>query len=133
MTWYEGKGSNHGPPERRPFVCFEANGDQCKWAPVTTERRTGSGSGYPRVELQAEWRSGGDESCYGNQWIGKRQYLLDGANYFAGSIDVFIDASRNDCSTPATRAFLGADGVKAIQAEVNRQQRRRTEASRGRR
>jgi hypothetical protein len=131
VTWYEGRGSIHGPPERRPFACFEVDGDQSKWAPVTTQPLTGSGTGYARVELLAEWRSGGDDQCYGNQWIRERAYLVDGANYFAGPINVFVDASRNECSTPATRALLSAAGVNAIQAEVGRQQRRRTEAARG--
>lgn len=129
VTWYEGKGSVHGPPERRPFACFNTDRDQCSWAPVTTEPTTGSG--YQRIELPGSSRSGGDNACYGNQWIAMRQYLVDGANYYAGPIDVFIAASRNECSTPATRALLNPEGVRAIQEEVARQQRRRTKALRG--
>lgn len=132
VTWYEGSGSKHGPPERRPFVCFATSGDQCQWAPVTTEPRPGSGSGYRRVELLAEWRYGGDDACYGNQWIASRQYLVDGANYYSGSVEAFVNASRNECSTPATRGVLSTEGVKAIKDEVKKQQGRRTAASRGR-
>lgn len=127
VTWYEGKGWTHGEPERRPFVCFELNEGQCKWAPVTTQARTGGGTGYRRVELLREWRSGGDKACYDNQWIGKHQYLMDGAKYFVGPIAVFIDASKNECSSPATRALLNNDGIKAIRAEVERQENRRFE------
>jgi hypothetical protein len=130
-TWYEGKGSIHGPPERRPYVCFEVDGHQSKWAPVTTQSHTGAGIGFARVKLLADWRTGGDAQCFGNQWIREPAYLVDGANFFAGPIDVFVDASRNECSTRGTRAELSPAGVEAIRVEVARQQRRSVEVVRG--
>jgi len=123
VTWYSGKGSEHGLPERRPLLCISATQEECNWVPVTTEPTTGSG--YRRLPLEAQWRSGGDANCYGNQWITLDQFLVDGANMYVGPASEFVAASVNECTTAATRSVLSDEGVGAVLAEVSRQAHRR--------
>jgi len=126
VEWFNGRGSRHGPPERRPFLCVLRADDFCRWLPVTTEAV--SGSGYKRLPLKAVWKSGGDQNCYGNQWIALAQYLVDGANIYQGPVAEFARASANECTTPASRSLLNQDGVDAVNQQVEKQKRRRTSA-----
>lgn len=123
VVWYSGRGSRHGPPERRPFLCISAAPEGCSWVPVTTE--PSGGSGYRRLSLSAQWRSGGDVNCYANQWTALDQYLVDGANMYVGPASEFVAASANECTTAATRSVLREEGVLAVLAEVRKQEHRR--------
>ena len=123
VAWFCGKGSAHGPPERRPFLCVSAQNHECTWVPITTEPK--SGAGYKRLKLISTWRSGGDDACFGNQWIKLNQYLVDGANMYSGHFSEFIDASVNECTTPKSRSLLSNKGIASVLAEIKRQEGRR--------
>lgn len=126
IDWFNGRGSQHGPPERRPFLCVLRADDFCRWLPITTEAV--SGSGYRRLHLIAAWKSGGDQNCYGNQWITLEQYLVDGANMYQGPVAEFARASISECTTDVSRSFLNQDGVDEVNGQVEKQKRRRTNA-----
>jgi hypothetical protein len=104
----------HGD-EVRPFVCFEAAGSVSWWAPLTTQFRT------ERLAIKQEWCAGGLLTT----WQTDPGYLADGANVYVGPDDAFVDASTNEQTTKANRAYLNEDGLEAIRAEVRRQIRRR--------
>jgi len=127
VEWFSGKGSKHGSPERRPFLCVSVVGDEYTWVPITTEPRTGAG--YQRLNLESSWRTGGDQACFGNQWVRLDQYLVDGANLYSGPVTEFIAASANECTTEMTRSLLSTAGVAAVVAEIAKQQRRKEKVS----
>ena len=118
VEWFSGRGSRHGPPECRPFLCVSVSGDNCTWVPVTTESTTGAG--YKRLYLEPSWRSGGDPACHGNQWVQRDQYLVDGANLYAGPVMEFVAASVSECTTELTRPLLCETGVAAVVAEMTK-------------
>ena len=100
--------------ELRPFVCVASDGDQCTWAPLSSTARP------ERVRILDEWRIGGLD-----MWRNRICYLNDGANVYIGPIESFISASQHELTDSSNRASMAADGVTAVQAEIERQKRRR--------
>jgi len=126
VRWFNGRGSYHGPPAVRPFVCSAVDAGSCQWTPLTREESTGSG--YGRARILPAWKSGGTSACHGNEWLAEDSYLVDGANIYEGPVEPFVLASHAECTSPATRARVNADGTRRIEAEVAKQVARREEA-----
>ena len=102
----------------RPFVCIALTGDQSTWAPLTTAFRV------ERVQILPTWRTGGQAS-----WSGLSCYLNDGANLYIGPKLAFVAASYPEQTSRQSRSRMSADGIGAIQAEVERQRHRRQVAT----
>jgi hypothetical protein len=104
------------PPVTRagPFLCVAAQDGTSSWSPVTTEWRR------ERLELRAEWRSGGHP-----QWLKADQYLNDGANLWQGPDEVFVAASYQESTGAEDRARLSAEGLAAVEREIDVQAWRR--------
>ena len=100
--------------ELRPFVCFDIDGDQSSWAPLSRAYRR------ERVEIKSEWRTGGL-----NTWRDGACYLNDGANVYIGPHEAFVEASRETETTPSNRSMMSEAGVAAVREEVERQIGRR--------
>lgn len=95
--------------EVRPFICFRTENGVSQWSPATTQAKEF------RLFLEPAWRWGG-----GRAWMQERCYLADGANVYIGPNAAFCDASTAEKGRPGNRAHLSADGVAAVQAEVER-------------
>ena len=103
------------PTSRRgPFVCVSVDHEISEWMPITTEAR------QERLAIRREWRTGGHP-----QWLGDSQYLNDGANVWRGPLDAFVEASRQDLTERANRAWVSIDGLAEIHAEAEAQRHRR--------
>lgn len=97
-----------------PFVCLSVMDGASEWAQITTEGRR------ERLPIRPEWRTGGHP-----QWLGDPQYLQDGANVWRGPVEVFLEASREELTDRANRAWVTSDGLRAVVEEVVAQRRRR--------
>ena len=126
VTRYHGRGSLHTEPQVRPFVCIKSTDEECQWTPLTTESHTNSG--YLRLYIRPEWKSGGSWDCHDNQWVNEDSYLVDGANLYTGAPSSFAQASSHECTCPDSRAEINEDGISAIRGEVQAQAHRSVEA-----
>jgi hypothetical protein len=88
------------------FVCYKIEGPASWWAPLTSTART------ERVRIDPSWLS-----CHRGKLGDGGVYLQDGKNTYAGPTQSFIAASKNEVLI-GPRAYLSADGVAAIVAEV---------------
>lgn len=103
-------------PNARPFVCVEADGTSCTWAPITNQQR----DEYSRLKLRAQWIVDG----YGKLGSGK-SYLQDGAVRLSGPVGAFVAAGSGEGPfASGRRPHVTADGIKAIKAEIAGQQHR---------
>jgi hypothetical protein len=104
--------------EPRLFVCYAVTGPNSSWTPLTKEPKTGSG--YPRIHIKNEWKSGGPE-----KWLKATSFLNDGANTYHGPSARFAIASASEESTAASRCVLSAAGLAAVRGEILNQLGRR--------
>jgi hypothetical protein len=89
-----------------PFVCYQQVGNQSVWTPITTQFRR------ERLEIKAEWRSGGSPA-----WRENDQFVNDGATTYGGPADAFVWAASDEAPFDV-RPAVTEPGVAAIVAEV---------------
>lgn len=87
-----------------PLVCFQQVGNKSAWTAVTTQFRR------ERLEIKAEWRSGGSLA-----WRENDQF----ATTYVGPADAFVWAASEELPFEV-RPAVSALGVAAIIAEVRR-------------
>lgn len=97
----------------RPMVCVQVIESVAVFAPLTSEPFSNM---YPRIEIPYEWKQGGTFS-----WLATATYLNDGATFFWGPLEVFVDASYTDQTVASGRARVVPRALNAILDEMRLQ------------
>lgn len=102
---------DHGFIGKRPFLCIDANEEDCSWMLLTTQVNR-------KRLLLDKWKIPGSV-----QWMAQPQYLHDARKIFRGPKTSFIGASIGELPhNPHPRPKISDEGVSSVKAEIQKYQ-----------